>query len=560
MNLSLFKASVILLVVVLLLGGGFYFWNIFSSGGINIEVNAEEDRVIGEPFDLKVSFSNSSNSVLNELKVILEVSDGTILVNGVDKKIMEREVGNIDIGAVHQETFKVMATPLPDAVRNFNVTLSYIPGTIAARFEKNKSFSIDVKPLETELNLMVPEKVFSGEEFEIKGDYKAKEPDKSPDITLKITYPEGFQKASEDVGVETPTSGKSSIKGKVNFPDDASFDVKAEIVTSLLGKEYIVTEKISQILVSPSPLFLRTTLNGGTDFVAHLSDTLNYTLTYKNNTNVALQDIVLRAKLTGDMFDLSSLDAGGAKFNPFQRVVTWDSVDFKELATLSPGEERSINFSLKLRSFYPIKKLNDKNFSIKVESSIESPTVPFLVSADKTTNFSLLETKVSGKIEVDTRGFFRDATSGILNKGLWPPKVGSTTQFTVHWLLTNYSSDVRNIEVRAALEDSVTFTGVVKSNTTPPPEINQETGEIVWRIDRLVATTGITGEKPEAIFQIEAMPTPNKRGNYMPLISITQVKAFDEFTDVEISGLDMGLTTRLADDLTVYEGQGIIVE
>jgi len=262
----------------------------------------------------------------------------------------------------------------------------------------------------------------------------------------------------------------------------------------------------------------------------------------------------------GDMFDFRTLDSKEAKFNLFNRTITWDSNTFKDLVLLNAGEERSVNFSIKLRETYPIKKLNDKNFILKVEANIESPTVPYLVSADKTVNYVTLETKVGGKVEVDARGFFRDAVTGILNKGPWPPKVGQSTQYTVHWFLTNFSSDVRDIEVRAAVEDGVVFTGIIRSNTTPPPEINQESGEIIWKIDRLVATTGITGEKPEAIFQIEANPTLDKKGNYMPLLSVTQVKAFDEFGETEIFNSDEAITTQLSHDSTVVEGQGKVIE
>ena len=67
-------------------------------------------------------------------------------------------------------------------------------------------------------------------------------------------------------------------------------------------------------------------------------------------------------------------------------------------------------------------------------------------------------------------------------------------------------------------------------------------------------------EKPEAIFQVEATPTPEKRGNYMPLLSATEVKAMDEFANATISGIDTGLDTRLVDDPTVSEGQGLIVQ
>jgi len=558
---SKLSVALAILFVVLVLVIGFYIWTVVSSGGINIEASAEGEKIIGEPFDLKVNLSNNSKNILNESKIILELPDGITPVNGeVSQRIIEREVGSIDVNKVHQEIFKVMATPSRESMREFTITLSYTPGTIAAHFEKTRKFGVDIQPLQTDLSLKAPEKVFSGEEFEITANYEARDPEISPKLFLKASYPDNFTKISEDLVESSSTSGKLSAKGKVNFPDDASFDIKVQIFTSLLGRDYLVSEETARVLISPSPLSFKLIVNGKDNLVAYANDTLDYTLIYKNNTQVGLQDVVIRSKLMGDMFDFRTLDSKEAKFNLFNRTITWDSNTFKDLVLLNAGEERSVNFSIKLRETYPIKKLNDKNFILKVEANIESPTVPYLVSADKTVNYVTLETKVGGKVEVDARGFFRDAVTGILNKGPWPPKVGQSTQYTVHWFLTNFSSDVRDIEVRAAVEDGVVFTGIIRSNTTPPPEINQESGEIIWKIDRLVATTGITGEKPEAIFQIEANPTLDKKGNYMPLLSVTQVKAFDEFGETEIFNSDEAITTQLSHDSTVVEGQGKVIE
>ena len=550
----------IILSLLAVAGIGFYFWSAASSGGIDIQANTEGTNVIGEPFDFKVNFSNNSNNILNDLKLTLEVPENIIIIDGEGKKIVQRVAGNIDIGAVHQETFKVMATPSGDSSRKFTVSLSYVPGTIAAHFEKSKTFDIPIEPLETDLSLNVPEKVFSGEEFDIKADYKAKKPENSPKLSFRIIYPENFTKTSEELKETDPTSGTFRAKGKVNFPDDASFEVEAQLIVNLMGKDYMVAEHVSKVLISPSPLSLKININGSTDFIAHPGDTLNYNLIYKNNTQVALQDVLIKIKLSGEMLDFSSVDSRNAKFNLSAKTITWDSSQFNELTLLNAGDEKSVGFSIKLRSGYLIKKLNDKNFSVKAEANIESPTVPFLVSADKTINSASLVTKVGGQIQVEAKALFRDAISGILNKGPWPPRVGTGTQYTIHWLLTNYASDVREIEVRAALEDGVVFTGVIKSNTTTPPEVDEESGQIIWKIDRLVATTGITGEKPEAIFQVEATPTPEKRGNYMPLLSATEVKAMDEFANATISGIDTGLDTRLVDDPTVSEGQGLIVQ
>ncbi len=563
--MRLFQSKLPIVITILIalaaVAAGFYAWSVFSSGGINIEASVEGEKIIGEPFDLKVNFSNNSRNILDEAKITLKIPLGISPVNGdLAQRIIERKVGSVDVGGVHQEIFKVMAIPLEENMREFSIVLSYVPGGISARFEKTEKFSVEINSPQIELSLKAPEKVFSGEEFEIAADYKALNQEASPKVFLKMIYPDRFEKLSEKATEKTETSGKLAAKGKVSFPDDSSFDIKAQLFTNFLGRDYLVAEKVLRVLISPSPLSLRLMANGKNSLIAYPNDTLVYDLVYKNNTNVGLQDIMIRAKLTGDMFDLRTLDVKGAKFNTLSRTVTWDSMSFAEQRMLNPNEERMASFSIKLRENYLIRRLNDKDFTLKVEANIESPTVPYLVSADKTVNYANLEIKVGGRIEVDARGLFRDAASGVLNKGPWPPKVGQSTQYTIHWVLTNYATDVRDIEIRALLQDGVVVTGVVKSNTTSSPEVGSESGEVIWKIDRLVATTGITGEHPKAIFQVEATPTADKRGNYMPLISVTQIKAYDEFGGTEIFNSDESVTTRLENDSTVRENEGKVIE
>jgi hypothetical protein len=268
---------------------------------------------------------------------------------------------------------------------------------------------------------------------------------------------------------------------------------------------------------------------------------------------------VIRAQLIGKMFDLGTLQTD-ARFNSLNNTLMWDSQNFKELERLGAGQEGQLTFSIETLDRHPIQKLNDKDFRLVVDASAESPTVPFLIDADRTFTTSRLESKVAGHIEVSAQGFFRDAKAGILNSGPMPPRVGTPTNFTIHWQLTNYGSDVENVEVRARLADGLGFTGETGGNTTNSPKIDPDTGEIVWQVGKLLATTGLLNEKPEAIFQVQAVPKSHNIGNYMTLIETTNVSARDLFSEITIAGSDSPITTRLEDDPTVGADVGRVVQ
>ena len=199
---------------------------------------------------------------------------------------------------------------------------------------------------------------------------------------------------------------------------------------------------------------------------------------------------------------------------------------------------------------------------------MRSPTVPDNLTAAETTGLANLENKVAGAIVVQTKAYFRDAASGIANKGPWPPKVNQATQYTIHWLITNYAADVQNVEVRAFLESGVTWTGQVKGNAGSLPTYNAQTQEVVWNIDKIAATKGITTSPLEVVFQVSATPNSNQAGNYQPLIKQTSITATDTFTQTNLTNSAAAVSTALPDDPTVQsaqggsssQGQGIVVQ
>ena len=158
-----------------------------------------------------------------------------------------------------------------------------------------------------------------------------------------------------------------------------------------------------------------------------------------------------------------------------------------ELRVLSAGDTGLATFQIRAKDQFSIRRLGDKNYYLKAEAKIDSPTVPYYLSAEKLRAWLLWKPKWRARLS-ETKAYFRDAASGVINRGPWPPRVNQPTQYTVHWLITNYATDVRNVEVRAFLESGVDWTGQVKSNTGSLPVYNERTQEIVWLINEIPAT------------------------------------------------------------------------
>ena len=570
------KVLIIVGVVVALGVIIFYLFTQYSQGGVEIKVNVPTEEVeAGRPFDVDVTFSNNTGGILGDVRVTLDPSDQILFADDGNKNVVIRKLGEISNGSTHKETFKVLALPGEEPTYKVVATIFYSPASLVAEFKKKEEVEIRVKRPDFELTLEVPEKVFSGEEFDIKTLYERDdELPETAEFEVHIDYPEGFEiersnpeeidRTTDGVRfknlgeVEKNGNGEVLLRGRVEMPDSSEFQIKARLVMKFFGEEYTFLSETKNVLIEPSPLSFQVVLAEHGPVIKP-DDQLTYVLTYKNNTEVALKDVVINAGLAGEMFDFSTLTTDG-RFNNFERAVTWDSSKLSQLREVRAGESGSVSFSVHIREKHPIQRLNDKNFILVVDARIESPTVPYLINSDKTLNTSRIENRVAGLIGIDVGGYFRDAKSGIVNTGPFPPRVGISTRYTIHWNVTNYGTDVDGIEVRAKLGEGVTFTGNTGGNTDNAPKLDSSTGEVVWQVGRLLATTGVISEKPEAIFQVEARPSGANIGNYMTLIEETRITGRDEFTDITITGTDLPATTRLPDDNTVSQNDGKVIQ
>lgn len=566
-------AAVIIGVIVIaaLIGGGIFFWlQAKSARGLNIELVMPDEVLTGVPFELRAKAANSSSSVLKDARLSLTLPEGIVFLGQSAQKTVEyRDLGNLEAGSLVQESFKLLVTSGKNSIKKLSASVVYLPEKLGARFEKEASQNIAVGISGLQLDVVTPAKVFGGEDFETLITYKNIAPEDFRDLQLIIEYPPTFTFLKSDLppdvekrewhlgDLRTGSEGKLKITGNLIGPDDAFFDFRVFIKAKFLGEFYLINSRTATISLSPSPLSLAINLNEDPDFIARPGDVLNYIFNYTNRTDIALHNVVIRAKLVGAMFDFSKLVTNGA-FRATDQTIIWNASADPGLLLVPSGGSGSVTLNLRVRSDYPIRRLGDKNFILKVSSEIESPTVPYFVAATKTLGLAKLETKVGGFVDIDTTVFFRDADSGILNQGSFPPRASQPTNYTVHWRIKNYGTDVSNVEVRAFLGPNVRMTGAVKSNFGAAPIYNESAQEVLWQIPRIAATRGVIDQPPEAIFQIEA--TPSQAGNYWPLIGITTLKAIDDFTGLEITDADEPVSTRLPDDLTVGSQQGIVLQ
>lgn len=572
------KSNTILYIVIAVLFAGLVIEGYFlaqkvstQKTGIQLDIKAQENILLGEAFDLEVSYKNDSANLLQDAILLIELPDN-IQVLGSDNptKLLKRDLGNLGTGTANIEKYTLVAMGTPNRIANIKATLQYGIVGFTGRFEKTQNQTITVGGPIVDFNISVPQKIVSGEEFSFKVNFINNSTKPLSNLRIQLFYPLGFNYTGASI---EPVEGNNMwVWGTLNPQETQEITIRGTIIgeagsfyeiganVNLISENQIIAldKKTAMVSILESPLNLSIYVNNSKDYIAKSAEALEYRIDYENNTDIALSEVVIKADLEGQMFNLASLSTNGY-FDSLKKEIIWNGGNTPQLKLLNKGDKGSVNFKIYTAGDYPARSFNDKNLYLKVKASIESPSVPPNSSLKSTMAVSELTTKVASKTEVQAYALFRDAKSGIVNKGTLPLKVGKSTNFTVHWKIINYNNDLADVRITATLPQGVGWTGVIAGNYGDlQPQYNERTSEITWNLKSVPAFTGILLPAKELIFQIVATPSSNQVDRYMDLVSEGVLKATDTYTGQEINIKIPAITSQLSADPTVGKEEGIV--
>lgn len=542
-----------------------------GQGNVLISIEGPDVLYRGVPFDVTIGVSNQQEAILRAATLSLTLPEGLVAIGGVGDRgaLISESLGDIGSGVLTQKVFKVLPVGDVQSVLAMTATVSYGTGG-RGRFEASESRDITIEKPALTLEVKQLDKVLSGSTFTADIDYENVSGFDFPDVLIEAKYPSVFKFKSASLSpdgdnnrwrlgeLKSGSKGSLSITGSIDGPDEARYGIPISLIATFGNEEYPLIEKSVDVALAPSPIAISASVNGATEYVARIGDQLVYTVTYKNTSGIALADVVVRAALSGELFDKSTIATDG-QLDATGMTVVWNASNVPGLRLLEPGAVGTVSVAVKLLPSFPIRRMNDKNYTVRCAVTIDSPSVPFYLTAAKTSATMNFDTKVGGLVTADAMALYRDARSGFVNLGTLPPKVGQPTEYTLHWVVKNYSTDVKDVSLSAFLAPGVEWTGQVKANSTAVPVWNERTREITWTIDRILATKGVIGDPTEAVFQVRATPTFEQVGKAEPLMSETRLSATDEFTGGTLELLDSALSTALPDDPTVGQTAGIVV-
>lgn len=565
----LIASSIAFGVILIVSAVYFYFWlTAFKKSQVDFSITGPTQVQSGGPSVFTISFWNNTSQILQGAVLTVRYPSGAVAgdinaspkIIGTDAILENIDLGDLGVGGGSKRDLIVSLIGPDKSIQKIEATLSYKPQNTSSKFENSAAIEVAINGSAMAVDFRGPESVLFGAKGMYAIHYKNTSDKVFRNARVAITYPNQFNFVTADP-IPSGSNNNTWDLGDLNPGEEGDIKLQGVLRDSgqaanfttfagvMVNSQFIkFTELSSQVSLMPAPLQVDITVNGQISAFANAGDMLDFAVHYKNNSSIPLSALVLRSRLDGAMYDFTTLKTDGF-FSSLTNTITFNSANTPGFANLAPGEDGSVTFQIKVRSRYLVRTFRDKNFTLSVAASLETPTVPPPIVAKTLLVSAGLSVKVNTQAVVQTKGYYFDKL--IKNSGPLPPRVNQATTYTIHWLITNFSSDLDNVVVRAALPQGISWTGKTGGAGGPALDFNATTGIVTWNVGKVQAATGVLLNPLEAIFQLSLTPSVDQANSTVPVINETALTAKDLFTGNDITAQAPVLKTDMPDDSEV---------
>lgn len=561
-----FFTSIVLFLIAagvaayMILGG----FNTISSKNVDITIQGPTNVAAGEEVVLEVTIHNKNNVDLESVNFKVEYPEGTREPENLstEKTRTEEMVGSIASGRTATRTLRAVFFGEKDEIKQLKLSIDYKARGGNANFSKEKVYDISIKSAPIVVTVDYPKEINANQEVEFVVTIVSNATEAIEDLLLRAEYPFGFVFSQSNpvssfdkniwkIGTLNPTEKKTfSIKGKVEAQNDEERTVR--FTTGLADKndeKKIAVDFITitnPVLIKKPFIGLAVELAGSRDVVhaVKAGGTIEGNIAWTNNLPVAIQDVGIRAILTGTSFDRNSVDPGNGFFRSTENTIVWDKNMVSNLRTINPGDSGDVDFRFNVLDFTPQSSSQNKNISFNVNVFVAGTRVVQGEPNQTVTSESRHTIKIV--TEPSLRGNVVHSVGPFENTGPMPPRADLETTYTVVWSISNTFNDLGNTVVSAKLPVYVEWKGLTNQ---PGQVIYDEQSRIVsWAADEIKAGTGYGTPPKEVAFQVGLIPSVSQIGSTPTLADGITMTATDRFTGKQIVIQGGDVSTHMSED------------
>ncbi|OGZ65252.1 MAG: hypothetical protein A3C50_03950 [Candidatus Staskawiczbacteria bacterium RIFCSPHIGHO2_02_FULL_43_16] len=332
--------------------GFFHYRNtVFSREIVHLEISGPKTAAAGEEIEYIVTYKNNSNFTLEEVKIVFELPDYSLTEDG--KLRLTQDIKDIHPGDERLVRFKARLLGKEDDVKTARARLSYVPHNLSARYESDAAFATKITVVDMDLGFDLPAQIEENKEVTYALNYLSRVDYPLENVSIKVETGGGFDVVLADPESLDNVEWKLAVlqkesKGKISITGASKADAGSRIIFSArLGMRvkgiFIVLKEVKQEVEIIEPLLvISQQINGSFADTGGPGEVLHYQLTFKNTGQAQLDGMQAVSTLSGPAFDFSTLQSSQGQ------VLAGNTITFL-LPALAPGQEASVNFSIKLK-------------------------------------------------------------------------------------------------------------------------------------------------------------------------------------------------------------------
>jgi len=535
----------------------------FAKKDVLISIQGPPHGDSGSEASYTVSYQNKTKVALHDAKILVTFPDMSFVENASTQYgpyTQVRSVGDVPSGSQGSFEFKARIFGSKNQTLEVISKIRYRPESITSEFENedDAEFLVDSVPLAVSLNL--PQRAVVGQPYIFNIDYTNQSDAEFRDIWFSMLYPVGF---NFQIASPTPSEGNGNWKIAYIAPHSSGSMSVSGILSGTNEESKIFGIKVgpknefNQIVeyanaqsstpISQSILVVSQKINGGLPRSINAGDFLKWDIHYKNTTNVGINNAQISVQFRGNLLDFATLKMTRGYFDAQNNRLTWNASDIPQLALIDPSSEGNLSFSVNVKDPPPVFSVSDKDLIETVSVSITSPSSPNTGTLSNVPigNVDSLDLKLNSKISFVSKGLH--FSGPFSNSGAVPIKVGQKTTFTIVWQITNWSSDIIDVKIKAGLPSAVEWLGEVYPSGAPL-SYDASSGQITWLPGLVGAGAGVVLPIEEVAFRVRITPSINQLRQTVTLINQALFSAQDTFTGRTYQTLSELVNTALRQD------------
>lgn len=448
------------------------------------------------------------------------------------------------------------------------------PENFSSNFQKEEILSISIEESVARVEIDAPKKAIGKQKLQI--ELKVKNTSKSTlkEVQLKVELPEEYAltsskpKATEEKtwvlqNIEAQKDTTVTLEGDVKAEKNKKLTFKADVyLKDAKGDWRLQQETKHEIaIIDPSVNTTFAINNKEDDGSFEIGDVLDFSFTYKNNSDLLLKNAELQLKLEGDtkLLDLTKFRFSGKKSPEVKdNTIIWTKENFDSLEKIEPGKEASIEWSIP--SITSSEALGKDAKNLKITSNavfnfdLEDADIKKEDFPDKKHD---IISRLASEATILSEARYYDDDRSKVGSGPLPPEANSSTSFRIYWRLQNTMNDLEKGVVKMQLPADITWDQTAKAETGSIT-YNIEDRTVVWSIPKIAAHTNPADGKMEAYFNVTAHPTQDDLGKVIILSGEANFTAKDSFTGDDVTAKGTILNSDIPSD-PIGKGQGTVV-